>query len=215
MGDQQRAREFLAHEYRKEGLYGQVDHTYGAASRAAIAAITAALRTAPEVARLIALMEQWEQRAANALPADAMLINKHIRELSSVLRGDDLLDQQQTVLVAPDSSKVIAPPALGAHEVHPEAVDVGLDLGKAGECLVAADALEHTPGVRQNYDGSATELEGFVMVPVEATDQQVDAGIKQVQAVLDALGPDASAETLALVAYDGMLAARPQGGKDV
>lgn len=47
--DQQRARELLAEEYRKEGLYGQVDHTYGAASRAAIAAITAALRATPEV----------------------------------------------------------------------------------------------------------------------------------------------------------------------
>lgn len=46
--DQQRARELLAAEYRKEGLYGQVDHTHGAASRAAIAAITAALRAAPE-----------------------------------------------------------------------------------------------------------------------------------------------------------------------
>ena len=48
MDDQQRARELLAAEYRKEGLYGQVDHTHGAAARAAIAAITAALRAAPE-----------------------------------------------------------------------------------------------------------------------------------------------------------------------
>lgn len=55
--DQQRARELLAEEYRKEGLYGQVDHTYGAASRAAIAAITAALRAAPEARPL----DEWHE----------------------------------------------------------------------------------------------------------------------------------------------------------
>lgn len=81
------------------------------------------------------------------------------------------------------------------------------------------DRSDYYDGLRINA-GEAVEAitaalraapEGFVMVPVEATEQQVDAGIEQVQAVLNALGADASAETLALVAYDGMLAARPQG----
>lgn len=60
----------------------------------------------------------------------------------------------------------------------------------------------------------AAAPEGFVVVPVEPTDQQVDAGVAQVQATLDALGSGASAETLALVAYDGMIAARPQEASD-
>lgn len=44
----QQARELLDAEYKREGLYGTVDHTYGAATRAALAAIAAALRAAPE-----------------------------------------------------------------------------------------------------------------------------------------------------------------------
>lgn len=166
MGDKQRAIELLAAEYRKEGLYGQVDHTYGAAARAAIAAITAAMCTAPVVVRLLDLLQQWEQRAAKAHPSDAMLINKHIRELGSVIRGENLLNQRG-VAVVPNGPQVVPPAALGAHEVHPEAVHAGIDLGEAGESLVAADALEHASGVRQNCDGSATAPEGFVMVPVE------------------------------------------------
>ena len=63
MDDQQRARELLAAEYRKEGLYGQVDHSHGAAARAAIAAITAALRTAPEAVALRVAMDTLEQIA--------------------------------------------------------------------------------------------------------------------------------------------------------
>lgn len=165
MGDKQRAIELLAAEYRKEGLYGQVDHTYGAAARAAIAAITAAMCTAPVVVRLLDLLQQWEQQAAKAHRSDAMLINKHIRELGSVIRGENLLNQRG-VAVVPNGPQVVPPAALGAHEVHPEAIHAGIDLGEAGESLVAADALEHASGVRQNCDGSATAPGGFVLVPV-------------------------------------------------
>lgn len=56
---------------------------------------------------------------------------------------------------------------------------------------------------------SLAQRHGMVMTPKEPTDDQVQAGVDQVQAVLDALGAHASAETLARVAYDGMIAARP------
>lgn len=60
----------------------------------------------------------------------------------------------------------------------------------------AADALRDGP-------------EGFVVAPLEPTDAQVAHGELQVQAVLDALGTNARPQTLAMVAYDGMIAARP------
>ncbi len=66
-----------------------------------------------------------------------------------------LLDQR-TSLVAADNLQVVAAPAHGAHEVQPEAVDVGLDLAEPGERLLAADALEHGAGVRPEGDGQAT-----------------------------------------------------------
>ncbi|WP_312237036.1 hypothetical protein [Stenotrophomonas sp.] len=49
----------------------------------------------------------------------------------------------------------------------------------------------------------------YAVVPLEPTDDQVEQGELQVQAVLDALGTNARAQTLAMVAYDGMIAGRP------
>ena len=160
MDDQQRARELLDTELRRLGLHEDAYHIGCGADldrndQAAINAITAALRAAPDVGRLLALLKQWEQRAAKAHPADAMLINKHIRELGSVLRGENLHNQHGVAVVA-DSSQVVPPSALAAHEVHPEAIDAGLDLGKSGESLLAADALEHAASVSAACDGSAT-----------------------------------------------------------
>ncbi|KRG71791.1 hypothetical protein ABB27_02605 [Stenotrophomonas terrae] len=169
--------------------------------------VVGALRAAPEVGRLLALLEQWEQRTAKAYPVDAMLINKHIRELGSVLRVENLLDQRRVSVVA-NGSQVVPPPALWAHEVHPEAVDSGLDIGKAGERLVAADALEHASGVRQNCDGSATASEGFVLVPeVMDIDMEVafcEAWFSKRRCIDDADMQDA---------WAAALAARPQGAK--
>lgn len=162
MDDQQRARELLAAEYEK-GMFrayaNEIRSGVGSAFDEEIGAVVAALRAAPEVGRLLALLEQWEQRAAKAYPVDAMLINKHIRELGSVLRGENLLDKHCLAVVA-NGPQVVPPPALGAHEVHPEAIDAGLDLSKAGERCVAADALEHAASVGAECDGSATAPEG-------------------------------------------------------
>lgn len=58
-----------------------------------------------------------------------------------------LLDQKTTV-VAADGLQPVPPTALRTHEVHPEAVDVRLNLAEAVKGLVAADALEHAVGVR-------------------------------------------------------------------
>ncbi|MGR4894987.1 hypothetical protein ACIPR8_06895 [Stenotrophomonas sp. LARHCG68] len=163
---------------------------------------------APELVRLLALLEQWEQRSSKALPADAMLINKHIRELGSVLRGENLLNQHGVAIVA-YSPQVVPSPALGAHEVHAEAVHAGFDLGEAGERLVAADALEHASGVRQNCDGSATAPEGFVLVPeVMDLDMEVafcEAWFSKRRCIDDPEMQDA---------WAAALAARPQGVKE-
>lgn len=66
-----------------------------------------------------------------------------------------LLNQGRASIMA-DHPQVVSPAAVGAHEVHPEAVDVGLDLAEPGEGAVAADALEHGAGVRPDGDGEAT-----------------------------------------------------------
>lgn len=66
-----------------------------------------------------------------------------------------LLDQRP-IPVAADNLQVVAPSANGAHEVQPEAVDVGLYLVEPGERLAAANALEHAPGVRPEHDGEVT-----------------------------------------------------------
>jgi len=68
-----------------------------------------------------------------------------------------LLNQGRASIMA-DHPQVVSPAAVGAHEVHPEAVDVGLDLAEPGEGegAVAADALEHEACVRPDGDGEAT-----------------------------------------------------------
>jgi len=66
-----------------------------------------------------------------------------------------LLDQRPIFITA-DNPQVVATPTGGAHEVQPEAVDVGLDLAEPGERLAAADALEHGLGVRPEHDGEVT-----------------------------------------------------------
>lgn len=68
-----------------------------------------------------------------------------------------LLNQDGTAVVA-DSLKPIAAAALGANEVHPEAVDGSLDSAEPGERLAAADALEHSRGVLLGDDSRATVL---------------------------------------------------------
>ena len=49
-----------------------------------------------------------------------------------------LLDQRSTLIPA-DDLQVVTSPASGAHEVQPEAVDVGLDLAETCERRAAAD----------------------------------------------------------------------------
>lgn len=72
-----------------------------------------------------------------------------------------LLDHRPALIPA-DHPQVVSPAAVGTHEVHTEAVDVGLDLAEACERRAAADAREewsageHWIGVRPEGDGQAT-----------------------------------------------------------
>lgn len=210
MDDQQRAMEFLKSAWIEAGWTPEAAAVLASGNDTSmnvqLSAITAALRAAPEVpaARVTEPLRADESRQEQA---DSAIYNRGWNDCRAALLN------QHGVAVVANCLEVVPPAALGAHEVHPETVDAGLDLGKSGECLLAADALEHAVSVSAECDRSATALDGFVLAPVEPTEQQIDAGIEQVQAVLDALGADASARTLALVAYDGMLAARPQGVK--
>lgn len=64
--------------------------------------------------------------------------------------GLALLDQKTTAVGA-DGLQPVPPTALRTHEVHPEAVDVRLDLAKPVEGLLAANALEHADGVPRSH----------------------------------------------------------------
>ncbi|HEL5400092.1 TPA: hypothetical protein ACOEQZ_001254 [Stenotrophomonas maltophilia] len=66
-----------------------------------------------------------------------------------------LLDQSLASVMA-SHPQLVPPAAAWAHEVQPEAVNGGLDLGEPGESLMAADALKHEAGVRPEGDGQAT-----------------------------------------------------------
>jgi hypothetical protein len=66
-----------------------------------------------------------------------------------------LLDQQ-TASVMADGLQPITPTARWANEVHPEAVDVRLDLAETGKDLLAANALEHAEGVPPAHDRPVT-----------------------------------------------------------
>ncbi len=88
----QQARELLAAEYRREGLYGTVDHTHGAATRAALAAIAAALRAAPEGFVLVPVEPTNEMREAAASFGG--------RGGYSAQRGDDAVDAWADMLAA-------------------------------------------------------------------------------------------------------------------
>lgn len=66
-----------------------------------------------------------------------------------------LLDQETASVVA-DGFQPIPPTALRANEVHPEAIDVRLDLAETGENLLAANALEHAGDVPGAHDRTVT-----------------------------------------------------------
>lgn len=66
-----------------------------------------------------------------------------------------LLDQRRTSIIA-DHLKVVASSAARADEMQPKAVDGSLDLVESGECLTAANALEHGSGVRPKHDVKVT-----------------------------------------------------------
>lgn len=68
-----------------------------------------------------------------------------------------LLDQQAASIVT-DGLQSIPPTALRANEVHPEAVDIRLDLAEAGEGLLAANALEHADGVPRSHYSPVTPI---------------------------------------------------------
>lgn len=55
----------------------------------------------------------------------------------------------------------------------------------------------------------AVPPKGWTLVPVEYTDEQIAAGIAQLEAVRAALGDGASDESICGIIYDGMLSAAP------
>jgi hypothetical protein len=68
-----------------------------------------------------------------------------------------LLDQKTTAVGA-DGLQPVPPTALRTHEVHPEAVDIRLDLAETGEHLLAANALEHADGVPRSHYRPVTPI---------------------------------------------------------
>ncbi len=115
-------------------------------------AITAALRAAPEVGDSYVVLQRVDVKRLLAGDENSPGYELSRRRIAACL---DLHDQNGLAVVA-NGPQVVPPPTLGAHEVHPEAVDVGLDLGESGESLLAADALEHAASVSTECDGSAT-----------------------------------------------------------
>lgn len=187
MDDQQRARALLAQEWRKLSEDAPADMLEAGCElpplvAAAVAAITAALRAAPESVALRAAPERELYEASRAfyntistiavvLDLKAFLPESWKLVESTGARLCVALLNQHGVAVVADSSQVVPPPALGAHEVHPEAVHAGIDLGKAGERLLAADALEHASGVREDCDGSATAQTVALRTAMETLEQ--------------------------------------------
>ncbi|MBH1555814.1 hypothetical protein I5U56_06470 [Stenotrophomonas maltophilia] len=112
-----------------------------------------------------------------------------------------LLDQR-SVLITADDPQVVSPPAAGAHEVQPEAVDVGLDLTEPGERLAAVDALEHDPGVRPGGDGEATADHSARYLVGPADDDSA--------MVVQMSGDVAEAHSKARIARSFSIAARPE-----
>ena len=110
-----------------------------------------------------------ELRAAARDFYNTVAIMAVVCDLSSLVIGWDpvvaagarlrlaLLNQDGNAVVA-DSLKPTTAAALGANEVHPEAVDVGLDLAEPGKRHAAADALEHSRCVLMQDDNHATEV---------------------------------------------------------
>lgn len=158
----QRARELLDQSLSARGVLLAAGSEFYAA---ALGAITAALRAAPEVGDSYIVLQRVDVKRLLAGDENSPGYGLSRRRIAACL---DLHNQHGVAVVA-NGPKVVPPPALGAHEVHPEAVHTGLDLGEAGERLLAADALEHTASVSTDCDGSATAPEGFVLVPVEPT----------------------------------------------
>ena len=158
--DQQRAREFMP-EPRVLWVHGTPAKCItGFTEQQMLDAITAALRAAPEVGDSYVVLQRVDVKRLLAGDENSAGYELSRRRIVACL---DLHNQHGVAVVA-DSSQVVPPPALGAHEMHPEAVDVGLDLGKSGERLLAADALEHGRSVSPDREGFATAPEGFVIV---------------------------------------------------
>lgn len=165
MDDQQRARELLAAECDADGFIHLAKAIRDGQSskdvERSLRAITAALRAAPERELYEAARAFYNTISTIAvvidlkasLPESWKLVESTGRRLCVALLN------QRGVAVVPNGSQVVPPATLGAHEVHPEAVDSGFDLGEAGKRHVAADALEHASGVRGQCDGSATAPE--------------------------------------------------------
>ncbi|MGE8280099.1 MAG: hypothetical protein ACN6O2_06635 [Stenotrophomonas sp.] len=221
--DQQRARELLADAVRAiypddastRYVIAQLerDHLDMISMPAALQAIAAALRAAPEVGDSYVVLQRVDVKRLLAGDEYSPGYELSRRRITACL---DLHNQHGIAVVA-DSSQVVPSPALGAHEVHPEAVDAGLDLGKSGERLLAADALEHAVSVSAECDGLTAASEG------PAIRYHCSEGIRGTLRRLlryantgdnkGNLKGQTMGEAAAFIAH--AIAARPQGVKDV
>lgn len=68
------------------------------------------------------------------------------------------LFDQETASVVADGFQPIPPAALRANEVHPEAVDVRVDLAEADESFSAANALEHSEVLPPPHDRAVSPI---------------------------------------------------------
>lgn len=154
MDDQQRARELAGYfgVLYKANERCQLGAPFFAFTEKELQAFAAALSTVPEVGDGYVVLQRVDVK--RLLAGDKNLPGYELSR-RRIVGCIDLLNQRDAAIPT-DGSKVVAPPALGAHKVHPDAVDTGLDVGEAGEHLVAAHALEHAPLVCQDCDGWTT-----------------------------------------------------------
>lgn len=99
-------------------------------------------------------MLTWQERMAVDAIRAALLLGRPVH----------LLDQDGASRIEADHPQIVSPAAAGTHEVHPEAVDVGLDFAESRERRTTANAGEqwsageHWIGVRPEDDGQATAI---------------------------------------------------------
>jgi hypothetical protein len=82
---------------------------------------------------LINLLETWESRALEAIPVDAMLINKHIRELREAIAANPSIDPDRwaNAPMPPDVERRLQPWLTSGAALHPQTVNLVVRFARA------------------------------------------------------------------------------------